>query len=65
MLGFGFGPRMCPGMALAHTEGVTCIAALVRHFNVKLGCDPSLITRDQNFVSKASQMPIVFTKRLK
>ena len=63
MLGFGYGPRVCPGMALAHTEGVACIAALARHFNMTLACDPSLVTRDQHFVSKANQMPIVFTKR--
>ena len=63
MLGFGYGPRICPGMALANIEGVACIAALVNHFNMTLGCDPALITRDQQFVSKANRMPIVFTKR--
>lgn len=50
-------------MQLAHTEGVAIIAAMARHFDMKLACDPSSITRDQNFVSKANKMPIIFTKR--
>ena len=30
--------RVCPGMALAHAEGVACLAALVRAYSMALAC---------------------------
>ena len=63
-LGFGHGPRVCPGQALARIEGVAALAALVRVFDFKLACPESEIVRVCDFVTKANKMPAYLTRRL-
>lgn len=57
-LAFGYGPRVCPGMALAHSEGVACLASLVYYFDLELACAAAEVKRELNFVTKASHMPV-------
>jgi len=63
-IGFGGGPRLCPGMNLALLEGVATFATLVYKFDMRLGCAASEISRKLSFISKANQMPIVLTPRI-
>ena len=51
------------GMNLALSEGIACIAALVRHFDMTLACPPEEIRREQNFVMKANKMPVRISMR--
>jgi cytochrome P450 len=63
-MGFGHGPRVCPGQALARLEGVAALAAMIRVFDFKLACPESEIERVCDFVSKANKMPVYITRRL-
>jgi cytochrome P450 len=63
-LGFGHGPRVCPGQALARVEGVAALAAMIRVFDFKLACPESEIERVCDFVTKANKMPVHMTRRL-
>lgn len=62
-LAFGYGPRVCPGQALAHAEGVAALAALIRSFTFTLACPKSEIERVTDFVTKANKMPVFLTPR--
>jgi len=63
MLAFGYGPRVCLGMALATAEGVACLAALARTYSMRLACPAEHIKREFNFSTQASSMPVIFTRR--
>jgi len=63
MLGFGHGPRVCPGMNLALSEGIACVAAIARRLNLALACPPEEIVRQQIVSAVANQMPIKVTLR--
>ena len=63
MLGFGHGPRLCPGMNLALSEGIACLAAIARRLDLALACPPEEIVRQQNFVTKANKLPVTVTLR--
>ena len=63
MLGFGHGPRVCPGMNLALSEEIACVAAIARRLNLALACPPEEIVRQQIVSAMANQMPIKVTLR--
>ena len=64
-MAFGFGPRVCPGQALAVVEGVAALAAIVRNFNFEIGCPIGEIERICDFVTKINKLPLILEKRLK
>jgi cytochrome P450 len=45
-VGFGAGPRICPGMEFAKVQTLVMMHYLVRHFTGKLSCKENTFTRD-------------------
>jgi cytochrome P450 len=56
-MGFGGGPRACPGMTLALNEGVMAIAALAHHFDFELAC-PEEVRVEYKFTMQPNKMPM-------
>ena len=63
-IAFGYGPRICPGMALATVEAVMAISAIIHHFDLHLACPDSEIKRIFHFAANANKMPMYVTKRV-
>ena len=62
---FGYGPRVCPGQALAFAEGISGLAAIIRNFNFELACPVSEIKRVCDFVTKINKLPVILERRTK
>mmetsp|Transcript_21762 Transcript_21762/g.21065 ORF Transcript_21762/g.21065 Transcript_21762/m.21065 type:complete len:520 (+) Transcript_21762:119-1678(+) len=60
---FGHGPRVCPGQALAFSEGISALVAVTRNFDLKLGCPEGEIERVCRFVTKPNKLPIIISIR--
>ena len=63
-LGFGAGPRACPGMNLANREGSLALAALYHHFDLRLACPVEEIEPVYKFTLQPNKMPIRATARI-
>jgi len=62
-LGFGAGPRACPGMNLAMREGAVALAALHHHFDLHLACPVEEIQVDYKLTMQPNKLPIRATKK--
>jgi cytochrome P450 len=60
---FGYGSRICPGMALAYQEIILAILYLVSYFDMALACPIHEIERISNFVATANKMPLNLKRR--
>lgn len=63
MLPFGYGPRICPGMALANLEGELILAAIVSYFDFSLVCSPSEVLRRLTFTAQPEALPMNISVR--
>ncbi len=61
--GFGYGPRICPGMNLGYLELCLSIAGLVHRFDMKLACSRDEIKTLLLFVNTPNKMPVILSKR--
>ena len=59
-LTFGGGPRICPGMDLALSEGTFCVAKIVSNFTFQLCCPPEEVRRMHRGTASISKMPLRF-----
>ena len=57
---FGGGPRVCPGMDLALSEGTFVIARIVSNFKFELCCSPEEVQRIHRGTASISKMPLKF-----
>lgn len=57
-LQFGAGPRVCPGRHLAAVEMRLVLSMLLKHFELRLACDPAQIEERIQFTTLPSQMPV-------
>mmetsp|Transcript_19288 Transcript_19288/g.32679 ORF Transcript_19288/g.32679 Transcript_19288/m.32679 type:complete len:540 (+) Transcript_19288:68-1687(+) len=62
-MAFGSGPRVCPGMGLAVSEGVLGLATIVHHFDFALTCPASEVKAEFKFTMQPSKLPMKFTRR--
>jgi cytochrome P450 len=62
-LGFGFGPRSCPGMRLAVVEGKCAVANILRNFRVRLGCSSDEVKWVRQFTVQPSKLPLLLARR--
>ena len=62
-LGFGGGPRACPGMGMALSEMALALAALVHYFDFELGCPEEEVRVDYKLTMQPSQLPVRFSRR--
>ena len=61
---FGSGPRLCPGMSLAISEGVLALVAMISLFDFELQCEPADVQRVMGFTARPKSVPIKFTSRV-
>ena len=59
-LTFGGGPRICPGMELALSEGTFCVAKIVSNFSFELCCPPEEVRRVHRGTANISKLPLRF-----
>lgn len=62
-LQFGAGPRVCPGRHLATVEMRLVLSMLLKHFEVRLECDPAEIEEVSALTVTPSKMPIRLVAR--
>jgi hypothetical protein len=48
---------------LAYSEGISVLAALVRKFDMELGCPENEIERVCEFTTKANKCPLILSRR--
>lgn len=60
-IGFGKGPRICPGQSLANMEGASLLATIYRNYSVDLACDPKEIKFLSKFTTQPSKLPLILT----
>lgn len=62
-VGFGGGPRVCPGWGFAMMESVVAIATLVHFLEVELACESSEVKRVFAFAAQPNKVPVKLRER--